>query len=123
MKSEDAIRIVVDRIEGDVAVLVLYEDGRVRFNLPVRFLPDGVRGGDHLRLAFTSDIESREAERAKIHGLLDELVVHIEQPQHAGFIRAHLVAKTHDVGEHDRRQLAGLYRYQLWRLLGDSTRS
>ena len=32
----------------------------------------------------------------------------VEQPQHAGFIRPHLAAEADDIGEHDRRQLAGL---------------
>ena len=42
------------------------------------------------------------------HGLLDDLVMDVQQPQHAGFIRAHLAAKADDVGEHDRGELAGL---------------
>jgi hypothetical protein len=40
------------------------------------------------------------------HGLLNNLIVDVEQPQHAGFIRAHLPAKAHHVGKHDGRQLA-----------------
>ena len=40
--------------------------------------------------------------------LLDDLVMDLQQPQHAGFIGAHLAAEAHDVGEHDRGQLAGL---------------
>src|SRR5215813_292397 len=42
------------------------------------------------------------------HGLLNNLVVDVEQAQHADFIRAHLTAEAHHVGEHDRRQLARL---------------
>ena len=42
------------------------------------------------------------------HCLLDNLVMHFQQPQHAGFVRAHLAAEADDVGEHDRRQPAGL---------------
>jgi hypothetical protein len=38
--------------------------------------------------------------------LLDELVMHLQQLQHAGFISPHLAAQAHDVGEHDRRQSA-----------------
>src|SRR5882672_4075556 len=40
--------------------------------------------------------------------LLNDLVVSFQQPQRAGFIRAHLAAEADDVGEHDRGQLAGL---------------
>ena len=73
MNREPALKIVVDRIEGDTAVLVLYDNDKVRFNLPVECLPEGTRGGDHLRLAFTQDIESREAERKRAERLLEEL--------------------------------------------------
>ena len=34
--------------------------------------------------------------------LLDDLIMNIQQPQHTGFIAAHLTAKADDVGEHDR---------------------
>jgi hypothetical protein len=43
------------------------------------------------------------------HCLLDELIMEIKQPQHAGFIAAHLTAKARDVGEHDRGELAGFF--------------
>ena len=36
--------------------------------------------------------------------MLDELVVHGQQPQHGGFISTHPAAKAHNVGEHKRRQ-------------------
>jgi hypothetical protein len=35
-------------------------------------------------------------------GVLDEPVMHLQQPQHAGFVSAHLTAEAHDVREHDR---------------------
>ena len=73
MNREPALKVVVDRIEGDTAVLVLYDNEKVKFNLPIECLPEGTRGGDHLRLAFTPDIESREAERKRADHLLEEL--------------------------------------------------
>lgn len=36
--------------------------------------------------------------------------MHIQQPQHARFIAAHLATKTDDIGEHDRRQPSLLRR-------------
>jgi hypothetical protein len=70
---EAKLKVVVDRIEGDKALLVDYEDESVRFTLPVSRLPEGTRGGDHLRITFTPDDESREAERRKAEELLKEL--------------------------------------------------
>ncbi len=42
------------------------------------------------------------------HGLLNDLVMYGQHAQHAGFIRSHLTAKAHHVGEHDGGELAGL---------------
>ena len=41
-------------------------------------------------------------------GLLDNVVMDFQQPQHAGFVAAHLVTDAHHVGEHNGCQLAGL---------------
>ena len=73
MKSGRSTRVVIDRIEGDLAVLVIYDDDRVKFNLPVRYLPQGAREGDHLQVSFVSDEVSRELERKRVEDLLKEL--------------------------------------------------
>jgi len=73
MKSGGSTKVVVDRIEGDLAVLVVYEDDRVKFNLPLHYLPEGVREGDHLQMGFAQDEESRESERKRAEDLLKEL--------------------------------------------------
>jgi hypothetical protein len=67
------MKVVIDRIEGDVAVLVIHEDDRIKFNLPIRYLPEGVRGGDHLHVTFTLDEQSRMAEKKRVEDLLSEL--------------------------------------------------
>jgi hypothetical protein len=38
------------------------------------------------------------------NGVLDDVVMHIQQPQHARFVGTHLPAEAHDVREHDGRQ-------------------
>lgn len=73
MKSDVSTRVVVDRIEGDLAVLVLYDDDRIKFNLPLRYLPEAVREGDHLRMVFVVDEAGRESEGSKIEDLLKQL--------------------------------------------------
>src|SRR5262245_38206042 len=40
--------------------------------------------------------------------VLDELIMHLQQPQHAGFIAAHLTAEADNVGEHDGCQVTSL---------------
>ena len=73
MKSESSTKVVIDRIEGDLAVLALYEDDRVKFSFPLHYLPEGVGEGDHLQMGFAQDEDSREAERKKVEDLLKEL--------------------------------------------------
>lgn len=73
MKSASPARVIIDRIEGDLAVLVLYEDDGVKFNMPFRLLPEGAREGDHLLMTFAEDKEGREAETKRIGDLLNEL--------------------------------------------------
>lgn len=73
MKAGASTRVVIDRIEGDLAVLVLHGDDRVRFNLPLRYLPRGAKEGDHLDMSFAEDEPSRESEERRIDKLLTEL--------------------------------------------------
>ena len=73
MTDKTSIKVVIDRIEGDLAVVVLYDDDRVKFNLPVKYLPEGVRGGDHLRVSFDVDKKSHESEKSRIADLLKDL--------------------------------------------------
>lgn len=73
MKSSASIKVVIDRTEGDLAVIVLYDDDRVRFNLPIRYLPHGAREGDHLRMSFTENEASRHSEQKRVDELLKGL--------------------------------------------------
>jgi hypothetical protein len=73
MSNQTKIKVVVDRLEGDLAVIVLYDDDSVKFNLPVKYLPEGTRGGDHLQVTFAPDRQSREAEKQKVADLLKSL--------------------------------------------------
>ncbi len=73
MKAEALTKVVIDRFEGDLAVVVLYDDDRVKFNLPLQYLPEGVREGDHLQMSFAKDLSGRESERMRIDELLKDL--------------------------------------------------
>jgi len=73
MKSSSH-KVIVDRIEGELAVLVLYDDDRVKMNVPIAWLPAGTREGDHLRLNFVKDQASRTSEEERIAKLQEELI-------------------------------------------------
>lgn len=73
MSDKTTLKVVVDRLEGDLAVIVLDDDDSVKFNLPVKYLPEGTRDGDHLQITFAVDRQSREAQKQKVADLLKSL--------------------------------------------------
>ena len=73
MSDQKSIKVVVDRLEGDLAVIVLFDDDSVKFNLPSNYLPEGTKDGDHLKMTFAVDKASREAVKQRIDDLLSSL--------------------------------------------------
>ena len=67
------VGMIVDRIEDDLAVLVLSDDEKVKLNLPVDRLPKGVKGGDHLKVTFEIDQKATEDVATQVEDLLDKL--------------------------------------------------
>ena len=66
------MKAVVDRIEGDTAVLLIGEE-ETRLDIPLRLLPEGTREGSHLTIAFELDKDSEEKKRQEISSLFDKL--------------------------------------------------
>jgi hypothetical protein len=72
--DEVELHAVVDRIEdGGMAVLALGDKESVTIDFPVTLLPEGVGGGDHLRLRISLDDASRGQAEDRTRALLDEL--------------------------------------------------
>lgn len=68
------ISAVVDRIEdGGMAVLSLGDDGKVQLDIPASLLPEGIEGGDHLRINISVDKSSRTGAEDRIKKLQAEL--------------------------------------------------
>jgi phosphoribosylformylglycinamidine cyclo-ligase len=67
------VKLVVDRVEGQLAVLIAQDDSGVSFSLPIRYLPEGTRQGDHIGLEFARDDASRAEQENRIKSLLGEL--------------------------------------------------
>jgi hypothetical protein len=75
------LKVVIDRIEDQIATLVLYDDDSVHFNLPAVYLPEGSKDGDQFQLIFKKDRASREAEKQKADDLMKELLGQNEVPE------------------------------------------
>ena len=61
------VRAVVDRIEdGDTAVLSLDDGQQSQLDLPLAQLPDGTTDGDHLRLIYALDPNTKQRTLKKV---------------------------------------------------------
>jgi hypothetical protein len=67
------MKLVIDRIEGDLAVMLISPDEELSLDIPLQYLPLGVKPGDHFNVTFTPDLESRNASQERTKELLKEL--------------------------------------------------
>lgn len=65
------MQVVVDRIEGKMAVLEA--EGGFQIEIPVKFLPAGVKDGTVLTVTFKPDPLSEKERRDKARDLQDRL--------------------------------------------------
>ena len=63
MKAEKKFKALIDRMEGNKAVVLLGEEEREAADLPKSFLPEGSKEGDIL--TFKIKLESRRTKEAK----------------------------------------------------------
>ena len=66
------MRAVVDRFEGEYAVLLIEED-KIRVDFPRKLLPDGTREGSWLTVNLKLDRERTKKQEEKIAELLNKL--------------------------------------------------
>jgi hypothetical protein len=71
--TPSSVRAFIDRLEGDIAVLLLGDGPRFEMALPKRFLPPDVREGSVLVLRFELDEDAGIAEKERITRLIDTL--------------------------------------------------
>ncbi|NMB38150.1 MAG: DUF3006 domain-containing protein [Firmicutes bacterium] len=78
-------KAVVDRFEGDYAVLFYVsdsEDENIKIEIPHKLLPKGVKEGDYLTVCWEIDHKSTEAARKRVTTILDRLVNRTENKPH-----------------------------------------
>ena len=62
----------IDRIEGNLAVLITREDNPIAFNLPVTLLGDFLEG-DIVDITIKRDSESTQATKERVSSLIEKL--------------------------------------------------
>ena len=66
------ITATVDRIEGELAVLLLRGDEKVKFNFPVVFLA-GINEGDLVNITITKDAAATDEAKERVMSLIETL--------------------------------------------------
>ncbi len=67
------MKATIDRIEGDVAVLIALEGEPVQFPIPRALLPEGCREGDVVTLGITRDEAGTTAAKNRVAGRIARL--------------------------------------------------
>ena len=67
------MKAVIDRVEGESAVLLLGDKGEFKLILSLSLLPEGCREGDVLSVSFERDQAATEQTRERVSGLMDKL--------------------------------------------------
>ena len=66
------ITATVDRIEGELAVLLLRGDENIKFNLPLIFLA-GIKEGDVVDITITKDAAATDEAKERVSYLIENL--------------------------------------------------
>ena len=67
------MKAVIDRFEGELAVLLLGDKGEFRLNFPLSLLPAGCREGDILNISIERDVAATEQTKERVSGLMEKL--------------------------------------------------
>ncbi len=66
-------KVTLDRIEENIAVLLVRDEESVRINIPLCLLPPESREGDILEIAITKDKQETEDAKERVSSLLEKL--------------------------------------------------
>ncbi|CAN5839014.1 hypothetical protein BH23ACT5_BH23ACT5_21170 [soil metagenome] len=66
------LKAVVDRMEGDLAVL-LVNDSEAELHVPMHYLPPGTKAGAWLRISFRADPAGEAETRERVDTKMDKL--------------------------------------------------
>jgi hypothetical protein len=67
------MKMIIDRIEEGIAVLISQDDPAVRVPIPVTLLPPGSGEGDCIRVSLERDGDATTAARDRVSLLLEKL--------------------------------------------------
>lgn len=68
-----AFKATLDRIENNIAVLLVRPEETVRLNTPLSLLPEGSKEGDILRINITKDEQETKLTKEQVSSMLEKL--------------------------------------------------
>jgi S-adenosylmethionine synthetase len=69
----ESFKVTLDRIEEDIAVLLVRDEEKIKINIPFFLLPEGSKEGDILDITIDKDIQETEAAKERVSSLLEKL--------------------------------------------------
>jgi hypothetical protein len=67
------MKAVIDRVEGELAVLLLGDKGEFNLNFPISLLPEGCRESDVLNISIERDVVGTEQAKERVSGMMEKL--------------------------------------------------
>jgi hypothetical protein len=67
------MKAVIDRIEEELAVVLVGELGELKLNIPLSFLPAGCKEGDVLKISIEKDPVATKQTREQTSDLMEKL--------------------------------------------------
>jgi hypothetical protein len=67
------MKATLDRVEGDMAVLLIRNDESMKLNVPIALLPEGCREGDILDIIIARDDRATREAGSRVSSLLQKL--------------------------------------------------
>jgi S-adenosylmethionine synthetase len=67
------MKVTLDRIEGDIAVLLIRNDESIKLNVPMAFLPESCKEEDILDITITRDDKATKEAESRVSGLIQKL--------------------------------------------------
>lgn len=66
-------KATIDRVEGNLVVLLLREDESIRFEIPISLMPTGSKEGDIVDIQIEKDETTTEETRERVSSLIEKL--------------------------------------------------
>ncbi len=69
----ESFKVILDRIEEGIAILLVRDEETIKINIPLVLLPPESWEGDILGIAITLDVQETEAVKERVSNLLEKL--------------------------------------------------